>query len=116
MFPLQSETALSSLIRSDDLIIEGQAVTNEQFHRVHFDDTIDGAIVYRSKTQRVNALLFSAIQDWKEQGNIVLRHISGVINPPDDFTKPLGWVYFLVMRLDSWVTMAKSLSLFVSNP
>jgi len=35
---------------------------------------------------------FSAIQYWKEQEDIVLRHIPGVINPPNDLTKPLGWV------------------------
>ena len=33
-----------------------------------------------------------AIQDWREAGDIVLRHIPGVINPPDDLTKPLGWI------------------------
>jgi hypothetical protein len=33
-----------------------------------------------------------AIQDWKEQGHIVMHHIPGVINPADDLTKPLGWV------------------------
>jgi len=33
-----------------------------------------------------------AIQDWKEAGDIVMRHIPGIINPADDLTKPLGWV------------------------
>jgi len=33
-----------------------------------------------------------AIQDWKESGAIVVEFISGVINPSDDLTKPLGWV------------------------
>jgi len=33
-----------------------------------------------------------AIQDWKESGAIVMEFISGVINPSDDLTKPLGWV------------------------
>jgi len=33
-----------------------------------------------------------AIQDWKEPGAIVMEFISGVINPSDDLTKPLGWV------------------------
>jgi len=32
------------------------------------------------------------IQDWKESGAIVVKFISGVINPSDDLTKPLGWV------------------------
>ena len=35
---------------------------------------------------------FFAIQDWKEKGDIVMRHIPGVINPADDLTKPLGWI------------------------
>jgi len=33
-----------------------------------------------------------AMQDWKEQGAIVMEFISEVINPSDDLTKPLGWV------------------------
>jgi len=33
-----------------------------------------------------------AIQDWKESVAIVMEFISGVINPSDDLTKPLGWV------------------------
>ena len=35
---------------------------------------------------------FFAIQDWKDNGDIVVEHIPGVINPSDDLTKPLGWV------------------------
>ena len=35
---------------------------------------------------------FFAIQAWKEQGDVILLHIPGVINPSDDLTKPLGWV------------------------
>jgi virulence-associated protein VapD len=33
-----------------------------------------------------------AIQDWKDQGHIVMHHIPGVVNPMDDLMKPLGWV------------------------
>ena len=33
-----------------------------------------------------------AIQDWKENGDLVMRHIMGILNPADDMTKPLGWV------------------------
>jgi len=33
-----------------------------------------------------------AIQDWKDAGDIVMRHIPGILNPADDMTKPLGWV------------------------
>ena len=35
---------------------------------------------------------FFAIQEWKENGDIKMLHIPGVINPSDDLTKPLGWV------------------------
>jgi len=31
------------------------------------------------------------IQDWKESEAIVMEFISGIINPSDDLTKPLGW-------------------------
>ena len=33
-----------------------------------------------------------ALQDWKDAGDILMKHIPGVINPADDLTKPLGWV------------------------
>ena len=33
-----------------------------------------------------------AIQDWKDNNEIVLRYIPGIINPSDDLTKPLGWI------------------------
>ena len=33
-----------------------------------------------------------AIQDWKDNGDILLSHIPGIINPADDFTKALGWI------------------------
>ena len=33
-----------------------------------------------------------AIQDWKDDGDVVMKHIPGVLNPSDDLTKPLGWV------------------------
>jgi len=35
---------------------------------------------------------FFAIQAWKEQGDVILHHIPGIINPSDDLAKPLGWV------------------------
>ena len=46
----------------------------------------------RHPTERSRHILiqFFAIQDWKEAGDIVLRHIPGVLNPADDLTKPLG--------------------------
>ena len=33
-----------------------------------------------------------AIQEWRDKGDIILRHIPGIINPSDDLTKVLGWV------------------------
>ena len=33
-----------------------------------------------------------AIQDWRDQGDILMEHIPGIINISDDLTKPLGWV------------------------
>ena len=42
-----------------------------------------------ARTRHIDIRYF-AIQDWKEQGDIVLKHIPGKINPADDFTKPLG--------------------------
>ena len=33
-----------------------------------------------------------AIQDWKESGDLIMKHISGMINASDDLTKPLGWI------------------------
>ena len=47
-----------------------------------------------SPTERTRhmALRFFAIQDWREDGDIIMKHIPGVLNPSDDMTKPLGWV------------------------
>ena len=42
-----------------------------------------------ARTRHIDIRYF-AIQDWKEQDDIVLKHIIGKINPADDFTKPLG--------------------------
>ena len=33
-----------------------------------------------------------AIQEWRQQGDILLRHCPGVLNSSDDLTKVLGWV------------------------
>ena len=35
---------------------------------------------------------FFAIQGWKDDGHITMKHMPGVINPADDLTKPLGCV------------------------
>ena len=33
-----------------------------------------------------------AIQQWRKMGLIVMQHVSGIINPSDDLTKPLSWI------------------------
>ncbi|KAG7341264.1 helicase domain protein [Nitzschia inconspicua] len=33
-----------------------------------------------------------AVQDWKDNGDILMHHIPGVINPSDSLTKLTGWV------------------------
>ena len=33
-----------------------------------------------------------AIQEWRGNGGIVMKHIPGIICPPDGLTKPLGWI------------------------
>ena len=37
-------------------------------------------------------LRFFSIQDWREAGDIIMKHIPGVLNPSDNLNKPLGWV------------------------
>ena len=32
------------------------------------------------------------VQDWREYGDIIVKHIPGIINPLDDLTKPFGYV------------------------
>jgi len=35
---------------------------------------------------------FFAIQDWRKQGDILMKHISGILNLANDSTKALGWI------------------------
>ena len=35
---------------------------------------------------------YFAIQEWKQNDDIILYHIPGIINPSDGMTKPLGWI------------------------
>ena len=35
---------------------------------------------------------FFALQDWKEDEDIIMVHIKGTLNSSDDLTKNLGWV------------------------
>ena len=50
---------------------------------------IVNARVPTERTRHID-IRFFAIQGWKEQGDVILLHIPGVINPSDDPTKPLG--------------------------
>ena len=52
-------------------------------------------------------LRFFAIQDRREEGDIIMEHIPGVLNPSDDMTKPLGWDFTLDTVTTLWVTMAR---------
>ena len=48
-----------------------------------------------SPTERVRhvAIRYFALQDWsREDKSIIMQHISGIGNPSDDLTKPLGAV------------------------
>ena len=33
-----------------------------------------------------------AIQEWRKQGDVIMEHLSGILNSSDDLTKALGWV------------------------
>ena len=38
------------------------------------------------------AIQHFVIQDWRDNGDLTMSFIPGLINPADDMTKPLGWV------------------------
>ena len=44
-----------------------------------------------SRSRHISIRYF-VIQDWKESGDIITKHILGILNASDDLTKPLGWV------------------------
>ena len=35
---------------------------------------------------------YFAIQDWREEGEILMKHIPGILNPSNELTKSLGYV------------------------
>ena len=43
------------------------------------------------RTRHMDIRWFS-IQDWREDGDIIMKHIAGTLNPSDQLTKVLGWV------------------------
>ena len=44
-----------------------------------------------SRTRHIEVQFF-AVQSWRKNGEIVMRHIPGVINGSDDLTKAVSWV------------------------
>ncbi|KAG7338168.1 reverse transcriptase RNA-dependent DNA polymerase [Nitzschia inconspicua] len=61
---------------------------------IHIDNVSSIQIIYACKpTERSRhiAIQAFAIQDWKDNGDILMHHIPGVINPSDSLTKPTGW-------------------------
>ena len=64
--------------------------------KIHIDNESALKIINdnQSPTERTRHLdiRYFSIQDWREDGDIDMVHISGVLNPSDDLTKPLGWV------------------------
>ena len=43
------------------------------------------------QTRHIDIQYFT-IQDWREEGTIIMQHIPGIINPSDNLMKPLGYV------------------------
>ena len=63
---------------------------------VHIDNMSALQIINNntSPTERTRHLdiCYYAIQDWHEAGDIIIEHISGIMNPSNNMTKPLGYV------------------------
>jgi len=104
----QSTTALSST--KAELIAAVTAAKNIKFMRsilnelglpmeeptpIYEDNKSAIEIINANKPtgrSRHTDIRFFAIQGWKDDGHITMKHIPGVINPADDPTKPLGYV------------------------
>ena len=103
----QSMTALSST--EAELMAAVTAAKNIKFMRstlnelglpmeeptpIHEDNESAMEIVNANKPtgrSRHMDMRFFAIQGWKDDGHITVKHAPGVINPADDLTKPLGY-------------------------
>ena len=62
---------------------------------LHIDNQAALAMVNESRpTPRARHIEIQhfAIQEWRQKGDIILRHLPGIINPSDDLTKVLGWI------------------------
>ena len=60
------------------------------------NDPIIGIVNFSMPTERtrhISVQLF-VIEGWKEDGDVIMHHIHGIISPVDDLTKPLGWVLY----------------------
>ena len=58
------------------------------------NDSVIKMVNTKKPTERYRhiCIRYFALQDWKSQGDIVMYHIPGVINPADAITNALGWV------------------------
>ena len=54
-------------------------------------------------TKHINTPYFR-VQSWKQDGHIIMCHISGIINCSDTLTKPNGWSYSPTIPKESWDT------------
>ena len=52
---------------------------------------VNDNIAPTERTRHMDIRFFS-LQDWREDRDITLIHIPGILNPSDDLTKNLGWV------------------------
>ena len=44
-----------------------------------------------ARSRHINVQHF-AIQEWRNRGEVEMRHVPGIINPADDETKALSWI------------------------
>ena len=79
---------LRSVLKELDFDFEGPSVI--------YEDNMAAIAMINSKkpterTRHIDVQHF-AIQEWRDDNKIVMRHLPGAINPADSLTKPLGWV------------------------
>ena len=55
--------------------------------------------IFEDNAAAIHDIQHFAIQDWADNQEIRMRHIPGVINPPDNLSKPLGWSFLFAMLL-----------------
>lgn len=66
----------------------------------------------RTDCSRHIDIQFFAIQDWKENGDILMQFIPGALNAAEDLTKPLGGSFMPDMLMVSWaITVVRKVNL-----